>query len=412
MNGIISLLLLSASVGLILTFLGVILLVILWLLAHAKIFFMFPQEGQGYVVMKGGAYKENKRGQIITEGGEFHKFIIALKGRHLEWDTKLNTWGIVDGDSEHKGFLGLIEKSLGMYYIGIWPIYKVYRYEFRWDEWDPAKKDPELIPRDEPTDFFYVSTAEYAVLAKEAETGTTLKIQGNPLLGGNVRVNVQFSLFVRVVYPQIALFENVDWFIQLQKYSLSRTKDYVGVRDFNDLRAETSPEGIADKGTFSDAIVQLNTEVKGKKDKDGKPEGVLRLLGVEIVSAQMLTVDLVDEKGDVQAAVTAIYVEYQKAEAYAVAIKKRAEADADAIDKRYTAIEKFPYGPQIRRLEAMEKAGEKGNVVIFDSAGDGKSSVDQQTRLLSAILTSVKGKDAEKDTQGDQDTTKPEGGAP
>jgi hypothetical protein len=390
MEGIIALLIFVFGVLVAVFFMFGLFILAAWILAHTNIFFMFLQEGHGAAIVKGGALVENERGQLTIEGGSVHKFLVSMRGRRVEHDTTTNTWEIKDGDPQHKGLLGFLEKHLGVYFIGIWPFYQLYRYEFRWMEWKPGGKEIEAWPRDEVTNFFYVSTARYAVVLERAETGG--KISGKEL-GGNLQVNVKASLFVQIIRPEVALFRNVDWFIQLQEYVLSAMKDYVGSRNFENLRDETSPEGVSvpQQGNFSEVICKLNTEIKGKEG------GVETLLGVKIVNVQMLTVDLVgDSTGKVAEATTAIYVAEQKKQAViteaqgdAEAIRIRAKADQEAIGMRYSAVEGFPHGPMIRRLEAIEKAGEGGNVVIFEGEAD-REGGNQTTRLLSAILGAVK----------------------
>jgi len=326
---------------------------LIWFIAHTDKFFAFIREGEGIVVVRGESA---------------HKFIISFRGHHLEWDDELKAEKIVDGDPERHGFLGFLEKRFGIYWMGIWPFTRRHKYLFRWKEWDPSKEGYYLWTRSVPTDFFFVKTFKYGSKLQAAEAI------------GNVAVDVKFSLFVKIIYPEIAIFRNEDWFGQLDDYALRCARIYVGNRTFNELRTEAKEEGAGSRTTFSTEILKINDKISTKERG-----GVLDRLGVQIVSAQIIEVDIAgteEEKQRLHNATTERFVKEQEGEG----IRAIGDANAYAITAEGTAIQNLgEVGMHLRRQQAIEEAGRQGNTVVFSD--DNEKSSGLTDKKIAGLVT-------------------------
>lgn len=331
----------------------------IWLTAFTGKFFTFVREGEGMAIIKGGVY---------------HKSIIAFDKHHLKYKERLQADEVVEGELYREGFLGFLEKELGIYWVGFWPIFSIYEYEFRWKEWSSDEDGYKLESRNPTTTFFFVKTFRYASFLQAAEAK------------GNIPVDVKFSLFVRIIYPQIALFRAEDWFLQLDDYVLRRAKIYVGEREFNELRTEagTDNEGHAE---FSLCMTELN------KSTSGKNSGVIKRLGVEIISAQMVEVDVTGTEEEKRKNLAATTERYRK-EQEGAGIIALGNARAKAIEAEGKAIEELgEIGKMLRRQQAIEKAGEGGNTVVFTSDNDSSTKLTPEkiAGLVTAQLNKKKG---------------------
>lgn len=345
----------SAITGIV-ALLFLLIIAIIWMIAHTGKYFTFIREGEGIVVKKGEGY---------------YKSIIAFDKHCLKYDEELKTMKVVEGEKEKKGFLGFIEKYFHIYWIGFWPIYSIYEYEFRWKEWSSKEDGYKLESRRPLTSFFFVKTFRYASFLQAAETR------------GNVPVDVKFSLFVRIIYPQIALFRAEDWFLQLDDYVLRKARIYIGEREFDELRTETGESG---KREFSDCITELNSSTSESED------GILKRLGVEIVSAQIVEVDIAGTEEEKQKTLAATTEKYRK-EQEGAGIIALGNARAKAIEAEGNAIEKLgAVGTMLRRQQAIEKAGEGGNTVVFTSDNDTTNLTQEKIAgLVTAQLNKDKG---------------------
>jgi len=235
--------------------------------------------------------------------------------------------------------------------------------------------------RNDPTSFFFVKTFRYASFLQAAEAE------------GNVAVDIKFSLFVRIIAPEIALFRAEDWFMQLDDYALKRARIYVGEREFNDLRTEATKDG---GNGFSDYITALNDHISENE------EGVIKRLGVEIVSAQIVEVDVTwtdEEKRKTLAATTEKYRKEQEG----AGIIALGNARAKAIQAEGEAIKNLgEVGVMLRKQQAVEKAGEGGNIVVFTGEGNDK---DLSTEKVAGLVTAQLSKDrgSEDETQSENE---------
>lgn len=279
------------------------------------------------------------------------------------------------------GILGYLEKKYGIYWMGLPPKSRM-RKEFKWQEWDVQKGDDGktvknedgtpamyLNPRKEITNFFFVQTFPYGIVLRGAETGGTKKEDGSEI-GGNIPVDVEIDLFVRIVYPRIALFDNEDWFGQLGSTVLDHARRYVGTHPYEKLRSLASPRGSAfAHNDFSEDVMKLNNFASIGKVYDGVPDA----LGVMIYGAQIRTVTLSKVSDSPLAkATTDVYVAQQEKEA----AKLRADAEAYEIkevggarnkvlkDRIEAAASQGDIGKLVLNAEAITDAAKTGSTII------------------------------------------------
>jgi uncharacterized protein YuzE len=210
----------------------------IWGIAKADTIYLFGfiKEGQGTFRMHG----ERAGEPLIALRG--HICIPQEETKH-DYDQKGNVVGtrvltrekIIPGEQEYApGLLGFLEKSFGIYWLGFPPLNTRMEKKFRWNEWKQIAAENgkvtaiELIRREEKTKFFYVQTFPYALKLKEAETGSTMKNKDGTEIGGNVSVDLDITLLLRIIYPRVALFDNQDWFDQLGDTVLANARKYVG----------------------------------------------------------------------------------------------------------------------------------------------------------------------------------------
>ncbi len=270
-------------------------------------------------------------------------------------------------------------------------------YQFRWNEWEQKSEGgggtiPSLKHREELTNFFYVQTFNYALFLSGAETGG--KRDGKENTGGNISVNAQITLLLRIIYPQVAILQNEDWFEQLEAVVLDHARLYVGSRTFEQLHTSVHPiSGGETKNEFCEHIMGLNAHAPIGADTDS----IIDAFGVEIVGAVIMSVELAGDSKKIAEKTTAIYVAEQEAkakitdaEATAKKIKLIGDAEAHAIKARSQAVADFgDVGIFVERQRAIIEAGRSGNTVVFTD--DGEHNKDNN-KLLASLLVDAKGR--------------------
>lgn len=353
-------------------------------LAKAGVFFTLIEEGKGIIVVRGES---------------FSKVLLAYAGHRVEKsDGELE---IVKKDPEHHGLLGFLEEQFGIYWVGLWPWYKIREYWFDWTQWHREEgKENEIWHRREKTSFFYAQTYPYAFELKGAETGG----KDGSKEGGNVTVDVKGTIFVEIVFPVIAHLRNKDWFVQLMAVVLDHIRLFVGKREFDQLRSNDSSRVINDKGTelpeglheFSQHVLMLNARAPVGKLEDS----ILKVFGIRIVGAQIRSVELSEESKRLAAATTAVYEAEEAAKALRIeaqgkkdssitiaegqaqattlvgtaeadVIRKKKVAEAEGLDALMGTVKKDrDLGKFIHQQNKLGEAGSAGSAVIYT---DGKN---------------------------------------
>lgn len=322
-----------------------------WALAGLDIFFTFLAEGTGMAVMAGGKLVP-KDGGVILEGGKLHRIAIAYDDHTLQYDPVLHADEVVKGREELSWSILHLLQRLGIYWIGIAPFFNRLRYMFWWTEEVKRHQDvggSEIRERNEVTKFFYVAVVPYKIRIIGVE------------IAGNVLVDYEFTAFYQIILPEIALFRTKDWFRQAVAFAKGATVTYGRDKEFGTLNTAT------DKAAYAKHQLDTNPSLRGQ-------------LGVRLVGIEEVEVALTGGASDrINAAVTAQKVaefegeaEIMKATKEKEAIRIRADAEKDRIEKVYGAIATQPEGVKLRQYEAFERV--KGTVIFTDNktldAGD------------------------------------------
>jgi|GEM_PF-3899643 len=292
--------------------------------------------GTGAVIGANGIIKEHryhdKHGKeqtgVLTRGWTYRRVVLPF-GYQLDEDGRIEEF---DETFSFSSFL----RYFGIYWIGPPPFQRV-TYEYTWTEFGD---DGQPINRREPTEFFYVARAEYAIVLKDVE------------IGGNVRVDLPFSVFMRITTPKLFFVRNVEVVKQLNTILMA-----VATAFFRDIPYEQIKSEENDR-LFSEAIMMLDIEST-------------RGFAIDEVRLNEIGGKL---SGNIQAAAEAKYVAEKEGDAN-IATAERANRvthiNADAqryrLDTEFGAVEGNPDRMALRKAELMVQAGQAGNTIIFDT---------------------------------------------
>lgn len=358
----------GAFLGLVIT-VPLALVVLAYVLAQSKIFFTMPKEAKAEFVMAGNAAK---------------RMILVWKSHKVEQDFK-----IAEGNRATKEMLlhfcnprNWLE-PLGIYWVGLWPFYKIYTYDFVWTE--EKTENGKIVPftrhatRHDPegqTSFIKVNDTNYFVVANDVKTD------------GGVPLKFTLLISVRIENPYKALFSGEEWLERLAGAVSNMTVRYAGVLPYEDITASKPATIVVGTGTDGRPKTETKTLEEllillgdGKHDDAcGADVDLLEKYGVHIIAAKIHSIDFADDDAAKQyrEATTQKYVAEQRglgeaaeAEGHAQAVRTRADAEQYRINKLYEPIagDNKEARMEIRRLEALERSGEKGGntVVIPDT---------------------------------------------
>lgn len=415
-------------------------------------FFVFEEEGkaipyeraeklEGFVVFV--------KDYHINDPNDKDQFLKSLNGKPLiAWDIVPNEgqnpdgingkyeWKDKHGWYKQIPFVSYIVRSIlkywGVQYIGFYPAVKVAWYRFTWREWKNETNVPQLWTRPNiKTRFIYLQTTPYAGQLTDAE------------FIGFGKVDISYTLSVRCVNPHTALYKNQDWFMRLEADIQDTLRRIVQNTDFDSLIAkaqdtsktpenteagtpENTKASTAEKTDASspEDIIKTQTKVlnEGRKllaDLIQDQSSLLREdLGIEIVS---IKIDQIKPKDDslMDAAMSEITEQragrgrIAKAKADATVARETALGEATAITTVSEAISRSGnIGLRLKELEALTKAGEGGNVVIFggnNSGTGGLSSREDDYARNQLLKKELKNEVPEKKKTTEEEGEKPDG---
>lgn len=339
--------------------------------AQAKKFFTIPKEAKAVFVVAGGAVK---------------RMILVWKG-HVAKDN----FDIVETTSPSRPSRSLLRMAahafnplnwmepLGIYWVGIWPFYKVYTYDFVWTE--EKTENGKIIPftrhatshdPEGQTSFIKVNDTNYFVVANDVKTR------------GGVPLKFTLLITVRIENPYKALFMGEEWLERTAGAVSNMTVRYAGVLTYEEITqsypspivvgTDAAGNAITETKTLEELLVVLGD---GKHDAAcGVDVDLLVNYGVHIIAAKIHSIDFADDAAAQQyrAATTQKYVAEQeglgeaaKATGKAQAVRTLADAEEYRINKQYGPIagDDKDARMKIRQLEALEKSGEKGGNQII-----------------------------------------------
>lgn len=341
-------------------------------LATEKIFFSAPQEGSVEFIMAG---KSIRKMLLVWH---HHR----IKGGEPTTANPFAPYEIEEKEPKPFGFLHYLNplnwmEPWGIYWIGLYPFYKIYRYDFSWIEekinekglaepWvrHATKRSPEG-----QTAFVYVNDFNYVLFANDVKTKS-----GVPL-------KFTFVITVRIVNPYKALFLGEDWLERTGGAIGLAAIRYAGALDYEQIVASGPAElqvYDADQQKMVTGPYFIEQLILGLGD--GKPDefghDLLSDYGVKLVAAKVHSIEFADSAAaeEYRKATTQRYVGEQeglaklaKAKGEAEAVKVTADAEAYRVNTSYSPIagDDKEARMKIRQLEALEKSGAQGgNTVI------------------------------------------------
>lgn len=313
-----------------------------WLLANFDICFTFVEEGTAKAVMR---------------GKEFHKFLLQSKGMRFADD---GSWDIIPlAPRERAPKNRWFERLSGARWMGLWPFFQLYRYNFKWTVSKQRQESGEIkvVPlyRDENVDSIFIRDAVYYGKVQAAETTD------------NTPVDVEYLLTIRIINPYQALFRVHRWLEAVLDLTSQRGRQYVGTRSYKQLVAEEKAQQSAG---FSGGIKSLRGHLSAN-------------FGVMFVYADIASIEFsgATTHDKYVEASTAAYL----ADAKAVEIVKTAEADAKAIELRGKA-EAEALGA---RMEQYQNNPEAAQATINGDVGKALG-LDRIAKALSLIFGGTK----------------------
>jgi hypothetical protein len=322
-------------------------------LAQSDIFFGFCPEGQIKVIMRGKSR---------------HRIIHSVQGYKLNENDEL-----VPGSNTKGGpFMG------GLYWIGIWPFYEVYRYKFQWKKMVSEEGKGDYIEKRNEWVNSLFFRYEYALEFKGLETSD------------NYKVDVQALINTQIFKPYFALFMAKQWLTVLSSQTEARLRDFIGGRTFDELRGMKSEEKekVA-TGQSPDTKQGIVASVMSLNTTEGKDANICLedLIGVKIVSFNLINIDaqkdaaveealkkLANTKRQKEADLFAATEDVKIAEQQAAKTKKLADAARYELEQTTMVAATNPAAAEIEAIKQLPKGltalMQKGAVNVNIGKGD------------------------------------------
>jgi hypothetical protein len=329
--------------------------VLLPIVAFLSVYFILAPNNCSFTFIKEGTAK------YVVRGDKFEKCLMQWKDHTFdeEWNVVLeNTW-IKDGKKVQEGVLGAKKHKEswhpfgGLRFYGIWPIFDIHIYKFRWTGVTESGEDQH---KEEWLDFILLQEYTYK--------GTVEKAEDKELLP----LDLEVWLPTKIVNPRKARFDVQDWLETVIKRIQPVLRQRVAKEPYKKLN--TQLKEISEEMTTSEAGKNL-------LGKDGE---FVKLYGVLVRTVELRQIKPPDN-----------YLEATLKEFVAKQEKKatitKAEGEKKALMKVYSQIQNFgDLGKLLRTLEAVEKSPLAASVTIQAIPG------------LQEILRGVFGRPAEEIT--------------
>ncbi|MEK7088608.1 MAG: hypothetical protein AAB913_00575 [Patescibacteria group bacterium] len=251
--------LLGLTIGMILIFSILFLLLCYYVLAPRNIFFTFGRENRAMFVMFGKKFS----GKVI------------LPSQTIYVDKKYDIKKFEDLPVSTKEYQK--QKSfLGMNWVGIYPFKSIYERHQQWLEWKSTPTGRKIQFRDEMTPYLIAKPFEYAMFLKAGEDKN-----GVPL-------NLYFTVILEPVNVRLPIFGNDDAYGQIQTQCLALTLLFVKEETFLTLSGENKNSSSIVSNEFSAQICKINQSIPGRPDGFG----IEKVLGYKILDAKLDAVEI------------------------------------------------------------------------------------------------------------------------
>lgn len=272
---------------------------------------------------------EENYAMIIVKGNGYHRTIPAKKG----WRVNPSDEGLEEVSEKPR----LLNRLLGVHFIGIPFIYSIYQYKLEWVAWKMGDDmQYRAIPEREQLGLVYLADYPYFVEVKDVETRDLIPF------------TFMFIITCKVMNPYKAVFLSHDWVRQMTALVRSETIKFAGSKTFEEITSDKK----------SGAIDCSSSIFNGIKDD------LLKKYGVEVVNVSVQDInpnaefrDLTLKKTEaIRAAAAAI----ETARGTAESARINASGEADAI--KVVALAQAQALTQ--RAEALKKAGASGQTIV------------------------------------------------
>ena len=347
-------------------------------LAKHNLFFTFNKEGEGKAIVHNGAFD---RAIMKYEGFRFDdRWNVIPSRRREQFKTKEDAlakgyyWDGKKKRKEEKWWYKIYHHFMGggLEFVGIWPFYQVFRYDFRWEGFSKGKP----IPHDKNLDYVFVKSAVYYAKLEGVETS------------GMVPLDIGLNLTIRVTNPYRAIFRTHQWL----EFAVSRITPYIRQyipaenKEFKELvGVNQGPDSELFK-FLGESKERFTVEEKKRLKNEGRSDkeienmelagkGILWVLweifGVDIQSIEFASITTIGKEYETAAAKKwSAEREKERIEIEASADAKRidiiAEAEARKIRTVSQAIKDFgEIGLASKAMDTIKEASTKaGNWII------------------------------------------------
>ncbi|MCD6178074.1 hypothetical protein J7K03_02410 [bacterium] len=266
-------------------------LIIYFYLAPRNLYFTFVREGTA---------------KAIVRGGEVAQMLIQWKGHTLDPET----WEVIEGREPWHPFGGLR-------YYGLWPIYDVYIYDFKWTG----------VTEDGKVESHPKETLDYILLKEDVYWAKVEKAEDK----NKLPLTLELLFTIQVVNPYKALFNIENWLEAVINRARAQTRNIITQKSYE--------HWIQDLASIGREI----TERIGKEEFEER-------YGIKIRKIEVKDINPPEEYR--KATIAKYLAEREKDK-----IITEAEAEKARIERVYSTIQDFgDIGKLIRVCEAVEKS--------------------------------------------------------
>lgn len=291
---------------------GIILTVIIGIFGVP--YFILAPQNMWFTFIKEGTAK------FIVKGDKFDKALIQWKGHTFDKD-----WNVIPDGKKIKGKVYKEPRHPlgGFRYYGLWPIWDIHTYKFRWTG---VTEDGRLQHKEEWLDFILLKDDVYWVKVAAAEEKNLLPL------------DVELFLTIRIINPYKARFRVQNWLETVINRVQPLLRQYI---------AENTYEELPKKEQKAGEEMWKQLEEAGLVGKKGE---FIKRYGVEVRAIEIRQINPPETyRATTLKKLTARYEKDAKVVA--------ASAEAARVKRVYGEIEKFgDLGKLIRTLEAAEKS--------------------------------------------------------
>jgi len=241
--------------------------------------------------------------KLITKSGVAHRLIHAVAGKRAVFSPLIQDFDLVDGEEVRGWFFD----RTGIFWIGLWPIYRVDNYPFEWNSIKIGDDGKEIIKHRREIVNSQYWRFEYPLVFRSMETSD------------NFRTKVVVQVIAEIVRPLRARYYAKVWLNVLSAAMESKVRDFVGSASFEELRGQKTENVIVQRQGFVQRVMELNLT----DNTDANP-GLVDSIGVTIYAVNFKSIDAEDQR--IVEALEAEAVAERQGRAAVITAKKKAKA--------------------------------------------------------------------------------------